>query len=47
MLSVNLFPFAKLPSSTLQTIILGFILKNPKVDKNLFSSSLTIVASLF
>ena len=38
-LSVNLFPIAKLSSSTLQTIILGFMLNNPMLDKKLFSSS--------
>ncbi len=42
-LSVNLLPFARFFSSILQTIILGFILSRPKLDKNLFCSSFSSV----
>ena len=37
-LFVKTFPSAKLSSSTLQTIILGLILNNPKLDRNLISA---------
>ena len=45
-LSVKVLPFERLSSSTLHTIIFGFMLNNPMLDKNFFSNSSFTITSL-